>query len=442
MSSAATCIPGDQTLDLRRPSPLLSSLVIVWALMIFTFSISADAPGGESLDALLSKLKYAVRLTALLALSLFCLRRLAAAQIHFASTTFVPLFLFVGWAFLSCGWSARRTDSLIQAINLLDLSLLALTLSLLCRTANDVQRIVRHLCTALLAISVGLLLLRCLSSLHVMERSGSGLFHATNTAATASLGLVLLTAAHSVWHAPWTRTLLMPAVPVHLTVLFLSANRLSIAVTICLVGLFLLIHTHRLLLVLTVFCGCTLGALYLAVDPGFAIVSSIGESIGSYASRGQSAAELSAISGREEMWTAMQESWLESPWMGHGYFVSSANGSLEIWYEDGNWTAHNTVLQVLVSTGVIGLLLLSAGILLPVGYFIRHSLAHRDADGLPLLLTGLALWFGTWGLMNESFMGPLQPESVVFFSLLGIAVGRASALSTTGVQQHSFVEAD
>jgi hypothetical protein len=29
-----------------------------------------------------------------------------------------------------------------------------------------------------------------------------------------------------------------------------------------------------------------------------------------------------------------------------------------------------------------------------------------------------------WGLTNESFVGPLQPESIVFFAVLGVITGR------------------
>lgn len=416
-------------MEFQRLSPFWISLLVVWALMIFTFSIGEDAPGGESLDVLLSRVKYGLRVLVLLGLSVFCARRLTFPGVLFTTAVFTPLLLFVGWALLSCTWSARSGDSLPQVINLLVLCLLSIGFANLCRTTEDVERLVRHLCSALLAISVMLLVLRFgLPSMQVMQRSGSGLFHATNTAATASLGLVLLTAAWALWNPAWARQLLIPAVPVHLAVLWLSANRLSMAITIVLAGLLALRYANRFLLVLGIFVSCGLGTVYLALDPGFGLVSSVGESVGSYASRGQSAEELSAFSGREEMWDAIWTSFLQSPWIGHGYFVSSATGSIEVWYEDGNWTAHNTTLQVLVSTGVVGLCLLLAGLLIPVAFVLRRTLRNAESAGLPTLLLTLMTWFAAWGLMNESFMGPLQPESVVFFSVLGMAVGRAAAL--------------
>lgn len=431
VSSAATTIHHEPMFDIRRFSPFLMPMLIVWALMVLTFSVGDEFPGGGTLDALLSKLKYGVRALALIVFVTMCVRRRHLRHVPTAITALSPLILFVGWAMLSTGWAARRSDSLAQAGTLAVLYLVAVTFSFLCRNKHDLLTVLRHLCTALFAISCGLLFLKlCLPSLGVMDRSGTGLFHATNTAGTASLGLVLLVSVRCLWHDHWASRLLIPAVPVHMAVLYLSANRLSLAIAICIIAFYALRYTPKGLLLLATFVGCCAAMLYLTIDPGFSIVNSTSEAVGGYASRGQSAEELSAFSGREEMWDVIWHSFLGSPWMGHGYFMSSSSGSVEVWYTEGNWTAHNTVLQVLVSTGVIGLLLLIIGLATPLAFTVWQTVRNPDTRRIPILLLTLAFWYLTWGLMNESFMGPLQPESVVFFSVLGMTTGVASTLRT------------
>jgi hypothetical protein len=53
---------------------------------------------------------------------------------------------------------------------------------------------------------------------------------------------------------------------------------------------------------------------------------------------------------------------------------------------------------------------------------------RRDPAGrrLQQLLVVVGVWYLGWSLLSESFMGPLQPESVFFFAALGLAVGQAS----------------
>ena len=55
--------------------------------------------------------------------------------------------------------------------------------------------------------------------------------------------------------------------------------------------------------------------------------------------------------------------------------------------------------------------------------------AGRDLGGkrgtvrLAVFLTVIGLWYMGWGQLCESFMGPVQPEAVVFFTVLGLAIG-------------------
>jgi O-antigen ligase len=161
----------------------------------------------------------------------------------------------------------------------------------------------------------------------------------------------------------------------------------------------------------------------VAIDPTLSLVSDAVPAAEAYAKRGQSTEQLSKFSGREEMWRAMWKSHLDAPWIGHGYFVSSRTGRMEVWNDVGNRTAHNMVLQVLVTCGRIGLLLFACGLLWPT-FHVFGGLSGRFGDGRLLTFFALLLtWYLGWGLLNESIAGPVQPESIVFYSLLGIAVG-------------------
>jgi O-antigen ligase len=134
------------------------------------------------------------------------------------------------------------------------------------------------------------------------------------------------------------------------------------------------------------------------------------------------------------MWTAVFNSYRESPWIGHGYFVSSQTGELYVWGESTNWTAHNMWLQALVSTGLIGTLLLAWGLGWPWLQTATGACRGRIPARLALFAAAIACWYLGWGLSNASILGPLQPESVLFFVILGIMVGRltqAKLVTTT-----------
>jgi O-antigen ligase len=124
------------------------------------------------------------------------------------------------------------------------------------------------------------------------------------------------------------------------------------------------------------------------------------------------------------MWTTVWASFLRSPWIGHGYFVSSETGSIKVWYTWANWTAHNFWLQVLVGTGVVGAAMIAWALF---SYAARLLRARGTGVGIQRLIglgAAVLIWQACWGLTNESFVGPLQAESLVFFTVLGLVTGR------------------
>ena len=95
-------------------------------------------------------------------------------------------------------------------------------------------------------------------------------------------------------------------------------------------------------------------------------------------------------------------------------------------------------LQALVSTGLIGALLLLWGLLRSgttlLGSF-RHN-AENDRVILVALIRLAACWYLPMGSTTDSILGPLEPITVVFFAVLGTGLG--SSISTTA-ETHRLV---
>jgi O-antigen ligase len=338
----------------------------------------------------------------------------------------LPWCAFGAWAVVSTIWSPLPTFSLGQSVSLVLLIMLSYCTAMVARRITDVSQVFWHLCWGLLLLSTTLTVANFVApdTFGFARETVTGGFHPTNAAATAGLGLVLIVSARLIFAWRWTYWLIWPSLLVHCGALLLAHNRASIIVTPLVVGGIVLLQSSvgwRWLLLTTGSIAC---AIYVALDPGFLLVSQGGDQIAQYMARDQSAQQLAAFSGREEMWTNIWESFLRSPWIGHGYFVSSESGSLYVWYVWANWTAHNFWLQALVGTGLIGGALLAWAL---ISYAIRLVCARGKGVGLHRLISmGLAvlIWQTCWGLTNESFVGPLQAESIVFFVVLGLVTGR------------------
>lgn len=398
-----------------------------WLLMAITFSIptlTRIAPRSlGSLDAV-SLMKLFTRFSVMVILGIMLLKFWHHPKrprvLHFL----MPLAVFVGWAIISTSWSALWAVSLGQASSVLVLLVLAINLGIQCNTTEDISRILKNLVIAMFTVSaITLIIFFAFPNTGSLNRGAQGILHPTNAAANAGLGLVILIAAKLIWNWQWSRHLILPGGVIFSTLLYFAANRMSVGLVLLLTAIMLFFLTKRVFFSGFLFVMALLGALYVAADPGLAGVHEFIESFTRYIRRGQTVDQLTAVSGRMEMWQVMWGSFLESPWIGHGYFVTSKTGSLYVWFKEGNWTAHNMLMQVLVGTGIIGLFLFLYGILRPGMEFIRSLLLQKNHPRLGLFLLIIALWYGIWSITNESIAGPLMPETVVFYSILGLAIG-------------------
>ena len=95
-----------------------------------------------------------------------------------------------------------------------------------------------------------------------------------------------------------------------------------------------------------------------------------------------------------------------------------------MWHDPQNYRAHNQVLQVLATTGAIGLTLFLSGFFLP-GKLLLSNLTHPTPAGrIARSVAAVFSWLILWGLLNSSFCGPINASGITFWCLLGLTVGR------------------
>ena len=426
---------GIATVYRQSQLEMFFTAIAVWSLCLVTFRLPGrtDPSAIGSLD-LLAVAKLGVRCGVLMVF-LYAWRwnpdRHAKQRVLKA---YSPFLLFVAWAFLSVIWSPLKTVSFGQALGLAALTMLSAWVALACRSTFDAAQVIKHLWGALTFISFLVItthLLRPdLSGLdrELFVRGANGLVRPTMAGATAGLGLSLTMIAPKLVPGLQLGLMRYPAIGAHLYLLFLAQSRTSWAMTlvICLVAILRyyprVVHARAMLVVSMLICAT------LMFDPGFVLHENSQRASADYLSRDQSAKQLAQVSGRMEMWTAVWEQFQLAPFIGHGYFVSSETGKLDVWEGPANHTAHNIMLQVLVSTGIIG------GLFFTFAFF-KAALdisRLRGGDKMARCSFGITALFGIWYLGWSqtciSFIGPILPESVLFFVLLGLAMGQVVRL--------------
>jgi O-antigen ligase len=410
-------------------------LLCGWILMIITLHWPGrDAPQSISSLDYIALAKVASRGVTFLMLSFVLLAVWYRPQRASAMRWLFPFGVFVAWSILSTLWSPLRAVSIGQSGSLLVLLMLTAAFASITRNERDLSTVLRHL--SLGALFMSSLLVTAYFAFPTIgglePPSGfqgspeTGLSHPNTAGATASIGLVILVAARLLWKWRWTRLLLWPAVPVHVLLLYIAHNRLSFALALVLVFFTCCVLANRFVMAGIVFAGSALGGVYLATDPGLQVAGNSFGSVAAYAQRQESAEVLKSFNGRAEVWEVMWDSYLESPLIGHGYFVSSKTGECEVWNRKGNWDAHNMQMQVLVSTGLIGALLVTWGLLRPGLLFVRCLWGQHSDGRLGFLILLVIAWYLGWGLLCASFLGHVQPLSVIFYATVGVAIGNCT----------------
>ncbi|MBW3599407.1 MAG: O-antigen ligase family protein [Planctomycetes bacterium] len=400
-------------------------LVCGWLLMLATYS----PPGRDVQEvpvehdpAAITKLVLRLCVCGMLGTAVMATWR--SPRFREALRVMAPWICFLAWAVLSALWTPLLSVTLGQAFSLGVLMLMAGAVAIGCRDEQDASRVLCGLSVGLLVCSAALLALRlAVPASAALSRDAFGVAHSTNSSAAAALAVLLLVGSRLAGGWRWSRVVLLPGLAVHGVVLVLANNRLSVAGLVPTTLALFLIFGPRGWRSFSMAAVGAAGALYLGFDAGLSLVSDAVAGVAMYAARGQSAQELTMLSGRAEMWQVMWESFLRSPWIGHGYFTCSETGEVYVWYAWGNWTAHNVWLQALVSTGMVGLTLLIAGLVRIYGGVLIAATTGKAPPKIAILLAAVLGWCLVWGFGNESYLGPLQPESVVFFTCVGMGAG-------------------
>ncbi len=380
---------------------------------------------------------------------------------QWASPVLIPWMAFVVWSFTTIAWSPLKAVSAGQWLGLAALVVFSQVVALRYQTAEPAgsRRAPSSLQTnrwvvliRQLSLILGLYSFLVLAvhgaapQMSGLDRSVSlagsnGLVHPTAAGATSSLGIVLniFLLLRGLSRGRW---LLYASTLVHLAVLLLSASRAALAVTCLTLAICCLLLVRRQTRGWLMFGSGMVVLLFLIVDPGFELLAGGLSGTAEYVQRGQSIEQLRGVSGRVEMWQAVWDQFEKSPWIGHGYFVTSSDGQLDVWDGPANHDAHHLVLQVLVSTGVVGSVILAWAtwrglrhLLASLLRGVRNGQDQRSRD-LSWLLVVFGIWFAGWGQGCVTFLGPIRPESVFFFALLGLLAGAAGTEQRSAGTEH------
>jgi O-antigen ligase len=367
----------------------------------------------------------------------------------------LPWWCFAAWSLVSVIWSPRFSVSLGQWLGLVGILAFAQVISdryatkktfpwqSLAKTLNVVFAIYSLMVLAAHLIAPDASGLdRSLS----FDGANKGMFHPTAVGATSSLGLTLsgvLFLRQIITKTP----VILGMMALHLVVLYFSASRAALAMA-CVAGLLCFLFLMPRFMRASFLLIGGIGLLSMVIlDPGFEMASSRIRDASAYVQRGQSIDQLRQVSGRDELWELIWEQFKDSPVIGHGYFVTSSTGKLDVWGATTTEDAHNVGLQVLVSTGMVGGVIFLWALMVSFGHLARSLVSmltvrvsktggateeHSVVPALPkferdfiLFVMVVAIWFLGWSQSCVSFLGPIRPEVVAFFGILGLLSAHA-----------------
>ncbi|HUG68358.1 MAG TPA: O-antigen ligase family protein [Pirellulaceae bacterium] len=430
-SDSAAQDTTDTGLRVRARAHLRILAVVIWLMILGTFTpLERDeAANGVATDAF-ARVKLVVRLVCLAVLSVSLVTIPRGDRWQTIKWFFGPMLVYIAWAFTSASWSPLKSVSVGQALSLLSLWALGASIAFRFRNDEDAAYLFKHAAGALVVFN-SVLLAAFVMSGGGDERFSFAYAHPTAAGSTASIGILLLAMALLQGKWSWAKWIFLPGMLVHLGVLIAAESRTALLLLILCAGLTLLLSMRPGTWAVSFVATSLLFSSYLFLDGGLEGVNELGTDMTRYLERGQTRDELAAFSGREELWEVMWESHREAPVFGHGYFVTSRSGELDIWGRETNFTAHNMMFQALITTGYIGCLLFSWALLQPL-LATFQSLSCQTLDKtLALMWLNIALWLVGWGLMDPGIVGPLAPNSVVIFVALGLVAGNTALARET-----------
>ena len=405
-------------------------IVAIWALAYLTFSIPGRiAPdSAESLD-IVGLVKFVCRFGAFVSGVLLLSRYIGTSKARPELKAFAGLVPFLLWAGFSTTWSPVISISVGQLLGMYAQIVLAVLVAVISRNVEVSKRVLGHVVLALTLVSALLMIVHLRTpGMSTFDRDSwaktdNGILHPTSAGGNASLGFVLLLYLQMTGALAGKQLYFIVGILMHSSVLLCANSRTALAMALLASAVIVVSLGSRRLFVCLLLMVAFLVPLYVALDPGFSgIAKSLNKST-EYVSRGQTSGQLAAGSGRQELWSVLAAEYTRSPLIGHGYYMTSTTGYVYVWRQHGMLDAHNLWLQVLFSLGAIGFLLFLAGgfrLIHPI-FRLRHGTAFQKQRYLLFAVT--AIWFLGWGIGCSTFMSSIRPESVAFFSIIGLCVG-------------------
>ena len=200
--------------------------------------------------------------------------------------------------------------------------------------------------------------------------------------------------------------------------LFLTNSR---AAELAMVAAIIFVFVARSAFLATV--SAALMGLFAFVVASTDIASGLGKAVTHLLSRSGGTYELTSFTGRTDIWAFVAHKWLESPWVGFGLGSPReviATGFATRWGQTFG-SAHNFMLESLLSFGVIGTILLVIPIV-GVSAGLLRGMSFVDQSGhdrvLRSMLLALIVFVVINGAFEKSFAGLASPSTV----LLGLVL--------------------
>lgn len=402
--------------------------VLLHFAMLATFLLLLSIISADIYTNILPKVKLALRMGTMLFLivaNLICIRRTDTSTVVINLFGFGIFFLF---AFASVTWSPIPSHTMKQLFSLAMMLLLASTIAHLSNSDKHVEIVLFYLVVMLLLRSTMMVLFYLKYGEGAIARGTVGqLWHATDAADTAGLGLVLLFGSTFMLKFRWAKLLFIPGLFILMALLAASHNRFVLVITpLTMAGILLFSGNQRYL-----FWGAFLFSLLMPFLIVFdAHTGTLDKALGvteMIADREDSSdLGIYDFSGRGELWPIVWEEFQKEKLFGHGYMVTSEQGEFFCWHQMANYDAHNQILHVMVSLGLIGLGFFVVALSIPFRLVLRNIFLVRQNQKKQFarLAMWVIIWMFMWGLLNVSFSGYINSSKLVFFGLLGLVIGR------------------